>query len=50
LVDHDLLNATEQRVVAAGDLVRRGELQRIKACGTCATCDFVGICRSDIQP
>lgn len=49
LVDHDLLNATEQRVVAAGDLVRKGELQRIKACGTCATCDFVGICRSDIQ-
>jgi DNA helicase-2/ATP-dependent DNA helicase PcrA len=47
LVDHCLLAETEDRVVAAGTRIRVGGLDRIAACGTCARCDFVGICRSD---
>lgn len=49
LVDHSLLSETEDRVVAAGTLIRDGGLDRIAACGTCGDCDFKGICRSDIQ-
>ena len=49
LVDYSLLSETEGRVVAAGTLIRDGCLDRISACGTCGACDFVGICRSDIE-
>jgi DNA helicase-2/ATP-dependent DNA helicase PcrA len=49
LVDHGLLADTEERVVAAGTRIRDGGLDRITACGICAACDFVGICRSDAE-
>lgn len=45
LVDTGLLAATEQRVVAAGNSIRGGNLDRPQQCDGC---EFRGICRTDL--